>query len=201
MRKFGWLCMTLLAIAVGYGSLAYVLGDPAHYDAVFRPKYTYYHSMVVTHGVTSVLALLIGPWQFRALRPDKPTPRQQTPSGRNLWHRRVGWLYLICLTLGAFTGMPMALMAEGGISARLGFFTVDVLWLVTAWLSLRTARRRQIAAHRRWMTRSYALTFGAVVLRLYLYGLQHLGYEFNSIYPFTPWLAWLTSLAVAEWIL
>lgn len=201
MRKLGWLCMTLLAMLVGYASLVYVLGDPAHYDAVFRPKYTYYHTMVVTHGVTSVLALLLGPWQFLQLRPDKPTRLKAPVSGRNLWHRRMGWFYFICLLLGALTGMPMAAMAEGGVSARLAFLTVDVLWLVTAWLSLSTARQRKFAAHRRWMVRSYALTFGAVVLRLYLYGLQHLGYEFNAIYPFTPWLSWLTSLAVAEWIL
>ncbi|MBS2040238.1 DUF2306 domain-containing protein [bacterium] len=203
MRKLGWLCMTLLGLVVGYGSLVYVLGDPAHYDAVFRPKYTYYHTMVVTHGLTSVLALLIGPWQFLLLRPEKPTPRSQasSPVGRNLWHRRAGWLYFLCLILGALTGMPMALMAEGGVSARLAFLTVDVLWLVTAWLSLKTARQRKFAAHRRWMVRSYALTFGAVVLRLYLYQLQRMGYEFNAIYPFTPWLSWLTSLAVAEWIL
>ena len=200
MRRFGWLCMTLMGAVVGYSSLVYVLGDPAHYDAVFRPKYTHYHTMVVTHGVTSILALLIGPWQFLSLRPEKPTPRQGTPAGRNLWHRRLGWLYLISLMLGALTGMPMALMAEGGTSSRLGFLTVDLLWLVTAYFSLKTARERKFAAHRRWMIRSYALTFGAVVLRLYLYGLQHLGYEFNSIYPFTPWLSWLTSLAVDEWI-
>ena len=200
MRRFGWACMTLLGLLVGYSSLVYVLGTPAHYDAVFRPKYTCYHTMVVTHGVTSILALLIGPWQFLPLRPDRPTARQATPAGRNLWHRRLGWLYFISLTLGALTGMPMAIMAEGGVSSRLGFFTVDVLWLVTAYFSLKTARARKFTAHRSWMIRSYALTFGAVVLRLYLYGLQHLGYEFNSIYPFTPWLSWLTSLAVAEWI-
>jgi len=201
MRRLGWAGMTLLGLLVGYGSLVYVLGDPAHYDAVFRPKYTYYHTMVVTHGVTSVLALLLGPWQFLPLRPDRPTPRRQNPAGCNLWHRRLGWLYFLALGIGALTGMPMAFMAEGGVSARLGFFSVDVLWLVTAWLALRTARQRKFGAHRRWMIRSYALTFGAVVLRLYLYCLQHLGYEFNSIYPYTPWLSWLTSLAVAEWIL
>lgn len=201
MRRFGWACMTLMGLVVGFSSLVYVLSDPTHYDAVFRPKYTHYHTMVVTHGVASILALVIGPWQFMGLKPLKPTGRRDKPVGRNLWHRRLGWLYLVSLVVGVLTGMPMAAMAEGGVSSRLGFFTVDVLWLVTAYLSLQTARRRKFAAHRRWMVRSYALTFGAVVLRLYLYGLQHLGYDFNSIYPFTPWLSWLTSLAVAEWIL
>lgn len=177
----------MLAWVIGLGALHYVTGDPSQFDAVFRDKYTAHRTLVVTHGVCSIIALLVGPFQFL--------------KKRSRWHRQLGYLYLVSLVLGAVTGLPMALMAEGGPMARLGFALTDLLWLATAWLALQSARQRRFGEHRAQMIRSYALTFGAVMLRLFLYGLQHLGYEFNAIYPYTPWLSWLTSLAVAEWIL
>lgn len=178
--------MTMLALGMGCASWDYVAGYPEQYDAVFRQKYLRYHLLVLTHGAASVLALVLGPFQF--LR-------------RGPWHRPLGYAYLLSLFAGALTGLPMACIAEGGPLARTGFAVVDLLWVATAWMALSTARGRRYAQHREWMIRSYALTFGAVLLRFYLYGLQQLGYDFNSVYPFTPWLSWVTSLAVAELLL
>lgn len=188
MRGMRWLwgVVTVLALTVGTGAFLYVTGDPAQFDLVFRAKYMAHLGLVVTHGVSSVLALVLGPWQF--------LPRRR-------WHRVLGYLYLLGVVVGGLTGLPMALMAYGGPSARLGFAIVALLWLATAWMALTTARQRRFRAHRAWMIRCYALTFGAVLLRILLNVFQLLGHDFNDIYPYTPWLSWLSSLAVAELIL
>jgi hypothetical protein len=47
------------------------------------------------------------------------------------------------------------------------------------------------------MTRSYALTFAAVTLRLYLALAIAAGAVFTA-YPYIAWLCWLPNLAVAE---
>ena len=190
MRWF-WGVVTLLALTVGTGAFLYVTGDPGHYDPIFRAKYTAHLGTIVLHGVTSVMALVLGPWQFiGSLRRKHPR-----------WHRVLGYLYLIGVVLGGLTGIPMAMMAEGGPMARVGFMVVAFLWLAVAYQALATALRRNFKAHRAWMLRSYALTFGAVLLRLFLSAFQVLGHDFTDVYPYTPWLSWLTSLAVAEFIL
>ena len=185
--KLIWLLLTGLALGVGSGALAYVVGDPQQFDPVFRAKYIVLRIWVVTHGVSSVIALGLGPWLFLTL------PR--------FLHRALGRLYLLAVVVGALSGFPLALRAEGGWMAQLGFLLVDGLWLVCAWQALEAIRRGRVTLHRRWMVRSYALTFGAVLLRLYLYVLQQLGYDFNGLYPYTPWLSWWTAWVLAETIL
>jgi uncharacterized membrane protein YozB (DUF420 family) len=57
------------------------------------------------------------------------------------------------------------------------------------------------AAHRRWMYRSYALTFAGVTLRLYLPVAIFGPYGFAAAYAVIAWLCWAPNLFVAEWLL
>ena len=62
------------------------------------------------------------------------------------------------------------------------------------------ARRREIARHREWMIRSFALIFGAVTLRveLPLLIVMHKG-AFPPSYAIVAWLAWVPNILWAEW--
>ena len=53
-------------------------------------------------------------------------------------------------------------------------------------------------AHRKWMIRSFALTFAAVTLRLYLPIAQLLPIEFDNAYRVISFLCWVPNLIVAE---
>jgi cyanate permease len=53
--------------------------------------------------------------------------------------------------------------------------------------------------HRRWMIRSYALTFGAVTLRLYLAVAIATQMDFAVAYRAISFLAWVPNLALVEW--
>ena len=107
-------------------------------------------------------------------------------------------LYLLAVVLAGLTGVPMALRALGGPLSQAGFLLFDLLWLATAALAWTTALARQFGAHRRWMVRNYALTFGAVLVRLLLQGVQQYGLTLEQIYPVAGWLAWGSGLTVAE---
>ena len=50
------------------------------------------------------------------------------------------------------------------------------------------------------MIRSYALTLGAVTLRVYLPLFLMLGLPFEQAYPAVAWLAWVPNLIIAEWV-
>jgi predicted membrane protein DUF2306 len=69
---------------------------------------------------------------------------------------------------------------------------------------------RDVASHRAWMMRNFALTYAAVTLRLWLgllIGLQAIPGDFDfesafaNAYGVVPFLAWLPNLVVAEWLI
>lgn len=62
----------------------------------------------------------------------------------------------------------MALHSFRGGAARLEFGLLAVCWLGTAFAAYQRVRSGDFGARRRWMIRSFALTFGAVTLRIYL---------------------------------
>ena len=51
------------------------------------------------------------------------------------------------------------------------------------------------------MTRSYALTFAAVTLRIYLRLSQVVGIPFDAAYQTISWLCWVPNRVVAEWLI
>jgi uncharacterized membrane protein len=143
------------------------------------------------HVLGSGLALLIGPFQFLAsLRASRPA-----------LHRTLGQIYVALIFIGAIGGIGLAVMAHGGLVARTGFLLLDALWIYTiirAWGAIRAGR---IVTHQQWMMRNFALTFGAVTLRLWLGVGYALAIPFDEGYPVVAWLAWVPNLILIEWYL
>lgn len=186
-----WVALAAVAMAMGWVAFGYVTGNPAEFDDRFHDRYVRHLAVVVFHGVLGVGALVLGPLQFM------PGLRQVWPSA----HRTVGLLYLTAVLFGSLAGLRMALMAEGGPAARLGFVLLALGWLATGALAVRAARAGRYARHRDWMVRNYALTFSAVTLRLGLHGFQAAGVAWATLYPIMAYASWLPNLAVAEAIL
>jgi uncharacterized membrane protein len=146
----------LLVLAVVVGSVAispYLLPGitTSRLEVTGEP----HRAFLVAHIFTAMVALVLGPLQF--------VPAIRARPG---WHRRIGRVYLLAgvIPSGLF-GIPVALLAER-LLTQIGLLIPAVAWLVTAWLAVRAIRRRDIEAHRSWMTRNYALTFLAVTARL-----------------------------------
>lgn len=90
-----------------------------------------------------------------------------------------------------------ARIAWGGLPAQIGFKTLSFLWLYTAAVAYLAIRRGNLADHRDWIIRNFALTFSGVTLRLWMPLLMSLFGELNG-YRLVAWLAWLPNLLLTE---
>jgi peptidoglycan biosynthesis protein MviN/MurJ (putative lipid II flippase) len=113
----------------------------------------------------------------------------------------MGRIYLVSVLIGGIAGLYMAVTAFGGLPTRIGFSMLGVLWLVTGAMAYLRIRRGNVHEHRQWMIRNYALTFSAVMLRVWLPLLIALGYEFPEAYTTVAWLCWVPNLLVVEMII
>ncbi len=194
MRTFSKLLIAFLAFGVsGYVIVAYgffPLGSLVHPD--MKAAFVEHSTGIYVHAFASIVALLLGPFQFLAgLRQRRPR-----------LHRWLGRTYLaVGVLVGGLAGLYMSQYAYGGPVTRLGFAALALAWLYTGFRAYVAVRRGAFDEHRKWMVRNFSLTFAAVMLRLYLPVSMASGVEFSSTYPVIAWLCWVPNLFVAEWLL
>ena len=197
VRRTGWwVPASLLALAVipvlgGVGRMVELLGGPdvLPTDARFAAS----PAPLLVHILGAVSYALLGAFQFSArLR-------------RRGWHRRAGRLLVPLGLAVALSGLWMTLLyaqKEG---------TGDLLYVfrllagsgmaASIILGLVAIRRREIAQHRAWMTRAYALALGAGT-QAFTVGFGEA--LFGSGVTRTDLMmgsAWAINLAVAEWFI
>ncbi len=147
------------------------------------------HLAFLLHVSFAPLALVTGAIQLY------PIIRTKRP----VLHRWTGRLYGVSVLLAGVSGLIIAFGAAGGISAQLGFGLLSALWLITTIQGVRLARARRFAEHRRWMIRSFALTFAAVTLRLYLPFFFANGFNYTQASNYVAWMCWIPNLMAVEW--
>ena len=189
-RKFstaGWGLMAFLSLGIALLSYRYLLPHPPQVGADIA-KNLMRHPWLTVHAGLAATALLVGPFQFIAgLRARWPRV-----------HRWMGRVYVAgCLGAGV-AGLPLAYGTDAGPIATAGFATLDVIWFAITAQALRLAMTGRYAEHRRWMIRSFALTFAAVTLRLYLPFPPMMGYSFLEGYRAISWIAWVPNLMIVE---
>lgn len=180
-----WGLMAFLSVGVaGYAIYATPAGGSPSPEVLGN---LFAQPWLMAHAGLAGVALLVGPFQFL------PAVRRN----RGL-HRALGKTYVVsCLVAGA-AGLILSFGSTAGPIAGLGFGTLAVTWIYTTGQAYRMARARRFDEHRRWMIRSFALTFGAVTLRLYLPFPMMMGFSFVEGYRVIAWLAWVPNLLVAE---
>ena len=81
----------------------------------------------------------------------------------------------------------------------MSFIVQATLWFYFTAMAFDRIKKRDITAHRQWMWRSYALTFAAVTLRVYIY-LTSWTFDLGQpeAYATLAWLSWVPNLIVVE---
>lgn len=202
-RGYWWFVLSCLGIAVlavaPYltASLESLAGDGSQLAANYADRPAPVRVAFYLHVVFGGTALLLSPLQFAA-RLRRRRPRL---------HRATGRVILGSIAVAGTAGFVLSWYNLAGPIGTAGFGTLAVLWVTFAAGALRAARRRDIAAHRRWAVRAFALTYAAVTLRLWLLLLiplqtSLLGTDadaaWDTAYAAVPFLCWVPNLLVAE---
>ncbi|GEN74933.1 hypothetical protein CHA01nite_06730 [Chryseobacterium hagamense] len=183
--------MGILALLIGMYPLLYafveekytLLGSKA--PEILRN--TIWRTAFVAHIVFGGTALFIG-W------------RQFGSSFRNKYmgvHRVIGKMYVIAVVISSVCSIYMGFYANGGIVAATGFVILGIIWLVTTLIALISIKNENISRHQQWMTYSYACTFAAVTLRIWLPLLRNITGDPEGSYLAVAWLCWVPNLLAA----
>ncbi len=186
-RPYAWfLWISALAVAlVSWRVLLLPLDLAMPAVAHYRPEVPL---ALFAHLLGGPLALLLAPFQlWGGLRRRHPA-----------LHRWSGRLYGLAVLTGGLGSLALLPHFTGTAFALTGFAALAVLWLAFTALGIARARAGDIAAHRRWMRRSVALTLAAVTLRLVMAPLMLAGWSVVETYQITAWGSWLLNLALLE---
>ena len=189
--RYGLYVMAGLSVCVALASVRFLfmeLSDAApamvgHGD--LRPWSFYFH----VAGAS--VALMVGPWQFFS------GIRNRLPAA----HRGFGITYVIACLVGGISGLDIGYHSPNGPVAATGFVVLGVMWLSTTGLGLVNILKGNIMSHKRWMVRSFSLTFAAVTLRLYLPPLFANGLDPVIIFGIVAWVSWVPNYFIANYFI
>lgn len=108
--------------------------------------------LLAIHIAAAVPAILTGPFLFIAPF-RKAYPRI---------HILCGQIYIAGCLISALTVLPLAIVNNPGTPAAYGFTPMATLWFTFSYLAYTSAIRKDYVAHRRWIFRSYAMTYAFV---------------------------------------
>lgn len=150
-----------------------------------------WNTMFYIHIIFGGIALLIGWLQFN---------KKLRLKNLNL-HRKIGKVYVISVLLSAISGFYIGLHATGGLSPKLGFTTMALVWFFTTLFAFTTIKNGNVLKHQKLMIYSYAACFSAVTLRIWLPILTNVLGDFLPAYRIVAWLSWIPNIIVAYFII
>ncbi|MEO1436059.1 MAG: DUF2306 domain-containing protein [Bacteroidota bacterium] len=150
------------------------------------PSSTLFPIMLMLQVVACGIGLITGPILFWARFRDEALSV----------HKPVGIIYLLACLVASLTALGLLAFTRLAWSNILGLILLNGIWLVTLLMTWRTMQAGDLAANRRWLLRSFSLTFSAVTLRLFLVVLFK--ETATSIPVIVLWLAWVPNLFLTE---
>ncbi len=186
----GWRLMVVLAaLTAAYGFATALVGPPI-FAPNLKASFVARPWGIYPHAFFGGIAMILGPFQFhRGLLRNRAR------------HRKVGQAYVAACLIAGMAGLYMAIYSYGGMITHLGFGGLAVALLTTTGLAFRAIKARDVATHREWMIRSYAMIFAAVMLRIEIPPLRIATQgNFDVTYRIVAWLCWVPNILVAELI-
>ena len=198
-KRLGWwvqvalIALVLIPVIAGTLRLVELFGGPQILPE--NPRALASPLPIVAHIISAILYAVLGAFQFSsALRRRRPG-----------WHRAAGRVLVVLGLVVAFSALWMTQFyarpehtGELLYLFRLAFGSAMATFIILGFAAI---RRRDIARHRAWMTRAYALALGAGTQVF----TQGFGEAILGTHEGTRDLllgaAWVINLAVAEYVI
>lgn len=113
-------------------------------------------------------------------------------------HQSIGKIYMVAVLFSGTGGLYISFFANTGLIAQVGFGFLAIFWLISSYLAYYHIRKGNISLHKKWITRSMALTFSAITLRILLPIMIISEISFQIGYPVIAWACWVPNLIVNE---
>jgi uncharacterized membrane protein len=146
-----WIFLGVTTLFVFITSEVLLFIDYPMYHA-YRLQVIADRGLLIPHTLCGTFALLAGPLQFSSRLRQRHLKL----------HRVLGRMYFTSVFIGAFSGIALAYGRPG----LPGTAMQGAAWIVCTSAAVIAARNGQIAVHRQWMARSYAVTFTFVSTRV-----------------------------------
>ena len=187
IRKIFWILLIVLSAYYLYRAINYLFFNEGLGPTLWNKQFWF-----VSHLITAVLPLILGPFQFWVWFRNRYIKL----------HRLLGKLYIMGCLLGGLTAIYLGITQpyDGSIIPTLLLATLWLFMTSAAWL---TVKQKNILAHRLFMIRSYTLTLAFVFLRI----LSDLVYEHNFLAFIDnqdvrdatyEWMSWVIPILVVE---
>ena len=189
------IALSFIPVAAGVARLAGLAGGVA-----ITPENARFFAMplpVIIHIVSASVFCILGAFQFA------PGIRRRRP----VWHRVAGRILVPCGLAAGLSGLwmthfyPLSPHLQGDL--LYGFrILIGSAMVISIALSFSAILRRDIARHRAWMIRGYAIAQGAGTQALIsILWLMILGAPNELARDLLLIAGWVINLAVAEWII
>lgn len=162
----------------------------------FDRRFAAHPSATLLHVVLGGLFLVLAPLQFSA----------RLRSRHLRFHRWSGRALLVAALVTASTGLFFGLlMPYGGAGEATAIALFGGLFVFAAGKAIVAIRRRQVARHREWMIRAFAIALAVSTVRIVGPTLDLMltpaGFRLPEIFVLSLWTGWTLTVGAAElWI-
>ncbi|PCI79449.1 MAG: hypothetical protein COB20_04850 [SAR86 cluster bacterium] len=180
------------------GAFSEPIANPEEVFNAFDIRYYTNAMATVLHLGPGFFVMVLGPLQFM---------RGVRKKHINL-HRISGRVFVLCGTIGAFSGIaigvfdPFMGVGDQGFNESMAtaFFSVYILFSLV--MAIVRIKQRNFGQHREWMIRAFALMLAIATERLMLSALMATtGIDIAVLFGTTFWMAAVTNIGAAElWI-
>lgn len=150
---------------------------------------------IFAHALSGVLFGVLGPLQFgRAI------------AGRfGHLHRVTGRIFVAAGAVMALSGLRLVWEFPGTSTPVLDLARIaaSIGLGATLWLAIKAARARDIATHRAWMIRAYAIGMGAATIAFIMFPIYIVtGEPLTGLASDLAFVgSWVINIAIAEWVI
>lgn len=190
-RTAAWLAIGLCVFYALYALSAAVAEILSLLGAAPGAKPRSMPPVFILHAITGAVALVTGALQLRF---GRPLTRRRAKI-----HRALGRSYVVAACLTCLGGVVVTAAFDIGPIGRIVFTAWAASWLTATTIALRYIRRGQIAPHRRWMIRSFALALVFLTFDIARQALTAAELSRPVVYPLALALCVVGHTAASEW--